>query len=85
MDKLVEDASCQAEEEKVLCQDMETQTEVEEKCNMEAQTIIVETVDEEVLTTMSPILVCHGFLELPVWPSRIMRLASVAGFIFDAY
>ncbi|EYB93938.1 hypothetical protein Y032_0177g591 [Ancylostoma ceylanicum] len=56
VDKVLEDTSCQVEEEKVLSQEMETQTEVEEKCNMEAQTTAVETVDEEVLTTMSPVL-----------------------------
>ncbi|RCN52462.1 Ion channel [Ancylostoma caninum] len=56
VDKVLEDASCQAEEEKVLSQETETQTEVEEKFNAEAQTVAVETVDEEVLTTVSPLL-----------------------------
>ncbi|KHJ90856.1 hypothetical protein OESDEN_09284 [Oesophagostomum dentatum] len=56
VDKVVEDEACQAEEEKVSCQEMETQTETVEGCNVEAQTNSVETVDEEVITIVPPTL-----------------------------
>ncbi|VDK55839.1 unnamed protein product [Cylicostephanus goldi] len=54
IEKVLEDESCQAEEQKVYGQEMETQTESVEGYNAEAQTIIIETADEEVLTTVSP-------------------------------